>query len=102
MQAGEFAFQFDEGMISAGDVPRTAGACARWRSSLDHCADHVGVLSHAEVSVRAPDHNLAGTDRRMPDRVRKLTGKALQIDKITIAALAPKLVQGRIEQGIIV
>jgi hypothetical protein len=38
----------------------------------------------------------------MPDRVRKLTGKALQIDKIAIAALVPKLVQGRIEQGVIV
>jgi hypothetical protein len=38
----------------------------------------------------------------MPDRVRKLTGKALQIDEITIAALVPKLIQGRIEQGVIV
>jgi hypothetical protein len=38
----------------------------------------------------------------MPDRVRKLTGKALQIDEITIAALVPKLVQGGIEQGVIV
>src|SRR5580704_236133 len=102
MQAGEFAFQFDEGMISAGDVPRTAGARAHSRSRLDHCADHVGMLRHAEVIVRAPDHNLAGTDRRMPDRVRKLTGNPLQIDEITIAALVPKLVQGRSEQGVIV
>jgi hypothetical protein len=34
--------------------------------------------------------------------VRKLTGKALQIDEIATAALVPKLVQSRIEQGVIV
>src|ERR1700692_1136728 len=89
-------------MISAGDVARTAGANAGSRSSFDHCTDHVGMLGHAEVIVRAPDHNLAGTDRRMPDRVRKLTGNPLQIDEITIPAPVPKLVQGRSEQGVIV
>jgi hypothetical protein len=60
------------------------------------------MLGHAEVIVRTPDHDLPGTDRRMPDRVWKMTGQTLQMDEITIAALVPKLVQRRIKQGVIV
>ena len=102
VQVGEFALELDQRMIGAGDIARAAGAGAHPRGGLDHRAHHLRMLGHAEVIVRAPDHHVLRTVRRMPDRMRKPARQTLEIGKNPVAALVPKLVQGRIEKDVVV
>src|SRR5208282_1102171 len=72
----------------------TAGAGAHPRRGLDHGADDLGMLAHAEIVVRAPDHDVLRTIRCMPDRVREAAGDALEIGKDAIAPLGVQPRQG--------
>jgi hypothetical protein len=74
-------------MIGAGDVARAAGARAHARRGLDHRADHLRVLAHAEVVVGAPDDDVAPALRRMPVGVREPAGDALEVGEHAIAPL---------------
>ena len=58
VQISELALELDERMIVAGDVASAAGAGSRSRRRLHHGADHLRMLTHAEVIVRAPDHDI--------------------------------------------
>src|ERR1700758_2658478 len=89
-------------MIGAGDVARAPGAGSHARSRLDHRANHLWVLPHAQIIIRAPDHDLARSAQRMPDRVRKPPDLAFQVGKYTIATLVSKPVQCGIEKSVIV
>src|SRR5262249_4899117 len=73
-----------------GNVARAAGAGAHAGRGFDHGADHLRVLAHADVVVRAPDHDRARAVRGMPGRVGKTPGDALEIGK---HAVAPFLLQ---------
>src|SRR5215469_3576002 len=77
-------------MIVAGDVAGASGTGAHAGRGFDHGADHLRVLAHAEIIVRAPDHDLLRSIRRMPDGVGKTPGDALEVGK---HAVAPFLVQ---------
>jgi hypothetical protein len=88
VQVGELALELDQRMIVAGDVAGAAGAGSHPRRRLDHGADHFGVLPHAEIVVRAPDHDVLRPLRRMPDGVRKAAGNALEVGKDPVTALA--------------
>src|SRR4029077_18252131 len=77
----------DERVIGPGNVARAAGASAHTGRGFDHGADHLRVLAHAEVVVRAPDHDRARAVRRTPGRVGKTPGDALEIGKHAIAPL---------------
>ena len=72
VQVGELALQLDQRMVGAGDVAGAAGAGAHAGRGLDHGADHLGVLAHAEIVVGAPDHDLA---RRPAGNARRACGK---------------------------
>ena len=87
VQVGELALKLDQRMIIAGDVAGAAGAGAHPGRGLDHGADHLGMLAHAEIVVGAPDHDVLRALRRMPDRMRKAAGDALEIGKNAIAPL---------------
>jgi hypothetical protein len=89
-------------MIGAGDVARSAGTGAHARGRIDHRPHHLRMLGHAEVIVRAPDHHVARTVRRVPDRVWKPPSQPFQIGEDAVAALMAKLVQGQVEIGIVV
>ena len=99
VQVGEFALELDQRMIVAGDVAGAAGAGAHARRGLDHGADHLRVLAHAEIVVRAPDHDVLRPVRRMPDRMRKAPGDAFEIGENAVAALAVQPVQRAGEIG---
>jgi hypothetical protein len=62
----------------------------------------VRVLTHAEVVVGAPDYDLARALRRVPDRMRKAAGDALEIGKHPVAALAAQPSNRIGKEGIIV
>src|SRR5262249_20770914 len=73
-----------------GNVAGAAGTGAHAGRGFDHGADHLRVLAHAEIVVRAPDHDRARAVRGMPGRVGKTPGDALEVGK---HAVAPFLVQ---------
>ena len=102
VQVGELAFEFDQRMIVAGDVARAACAGAHPGRGLDHRADHLRVLPHAEVIVRAPDHDVLRALRRMPDRVRETARDPLKVGKYPIPALVPQPAERIGEIGTIV
>src|SRR5262249_7004282 len=57
---------------------------------FNHGADHLRMLAHAKVIVRAPDHDRASAAGGMPRCVRETACDALEIRK---HAIAPLLVQ---------
>ena len=71
VQVGEFALELDQRMIGAGDVAGAARAGSHPGRGLDHGADHLRMLAHAEIVVGAPDHDLA---RARPARARWRAG----------------------------
>ncbi len=94
VKVSKLALKLDEGMIVARDVTGAAGAGAHAGRGLDHGANHLGVLTHAEVIVRAPDHDVPGAFGRMPDGMGITAGDPLQVGKHTIPTLGPQLCQG--------
>src|SRR5216683_265782 len=94
--------QLDQGMIGPGNVSRAAGAGAEASCRRHHGPDHLRVLAHPEIIVRAPDHHLAPTIRRVPDGVRETTSDALKIREDAIALLIPQPAQGGGKKRIIV
>ena len=93
VQIGELALKLDQRMIVAGDIAGAAGAGAHPGRGLDHGADHLGVLAHAEIVVRAPDHDVLRPVRRMPHRMRKAPGDAFEVGKHAVAPLAMQPVE---------
>ena len=60
VQVGELALEQHVVVVGAGDVARAAGAGAAAVERLVHGRDHLRMLAHAEIVVRAPDGDLAG------------------------------------------
>ena len=90
VQIGKFAFELDQRVIVAGDIAGAAGASPHAGRGLHHSADHFGMLAHAEIVVRAPDHDILRPVRRMPDRMRKAASDPLEVGKDPVASLAPQ------------
>jgi hypothetical protein len=90
MQLSELALQQHVIVVRAGDVagPARAGAAARDR--LVHGREYLGMLSHAEIVVGAPDDHLAGTALTMMRRQGEAAGLALEIGEDAVASFAPK------------
>ena len=97
VQVCELTLELDQRMVGAGDIARTARAGAHAGCGLDHGADHLRVLSHAEVVVRAPDHDVPLALRGVPDRVRKTPCDPFEISKDAVTPLVPQFAQGRRE-----
>ncbi len=94
MQVGELALELDQRMVGAGDVAGAARAGAHAGRGLHHGADHLGVLAHAEVIIRAPDDDVARPIRRVPDRAREAPGEPLEVGENPVAALVPEAGEG--------
>src|SRR5262249_51399976 len=90
VQVGELTLELDHRMIVAGDVTGAASAGAHPRRRFDHGANHLRMLAHAKIIVRAPDHDRARAVRGMPYCMRETPGDALEIGK---HAVAPFLLQ---------
>ena len=94
MQVGQFLLELHQRMMGAGDVAGAAGAGADAGRGLDHGADHLRVLAHAEIVVGAPDHDVALALRRVPDRVRKAARDALEVGENAVAPLVMQAAEG--------
>src|SRR5579871_5301391 len=91
----------DEGMVGAGDIARAAGAGADARGSLNHCADHLRMLAHAQIVVGAPDHHVARPLRRMPHRVWETAGETFEVRENAVAPLVMQAVEGGTEELVV-
>ena len=94
VQIGEFVLELHQGMVGACDVAGAAGAGADSGRGLDHRANHLRMLAHAEVIVGAPDDDVARTFRRMPHRVGETAGDAFQIGENPIPSLIMEAGEG--------
>jgi len=59
MEVSKFTLELDEWVIGACDVAGTAGSGAHAGRALNHGAYYLGMLTHAEIIVRTPDHDVA-------------------------------------------
>ena len=94
VQVGQFRLELHQRVMGAGDVAGAAGAGADPGRGLDHRADHLGVLAHAEIVVGAPDHDVARPLRRMPGRVREPAGDPFQVGEDAVAPLVMQAAEG--------
>src|SRR5262245_38623605 len=89
-------------MVGPSDVTGAACACAHAGCGPDHRANHLRVLGHAEVVVRAPDHDVACALRGVPNSMRKTAGDAFEIGEDPVTPFVPQLVQGRREITLVI
>ena len=89
VQVGKLRLQLDQRMVGAGDVARAARARAHARRGLDHRADHLRVLAHAEIVVGAPDHDVRACPAASARR-RAGTGRRSAPGRRTRGSAAPR------------
>jgi hypothetical protein len=84
--------------MGAGDVAGAAGAGPDPGRGLDHGAGDLGMLSHSEIIVRAPDHDIARPFRGMPHRVGKSARHSLKIGENPVAPFVMQAAEGGTEE----
>ncbi len=99
MQRGKFGFECHMLMIGTGDIACTACPGAAALEALMHGFEHVGVLTHAEIVVGAPDGDVAF--QTMMIGVRKLARMTLKLCEMPIAAICLEPIKGRLEIPVI-
>lgn len=92
VEIGKLALELYERMAGAGDIAGPAGSRSQLASSLHHGGDHLWVLSHPEIVVGAPDHDVLRSMRGMPHGIGKASGDALKVREHTVT---PFLLQTR-------
>ena len=88
VQIGELRLELHDRVMRAGNVAGSAGARAMGARCANRRLDHVGMAAHAQIVVRAPDGDLAGTvffARGTPLRHREPARVALEIGEGAIA-----------------
>src|ERR1044071_4382995 len=89
-------------MIGAGNVARAAGSGTHTGSGFDHGPNDLRMLCHAEVIIRAPNHDIALALRGMPNGVWEASCNALQVDENPVTALVTEFVECRREQSLVI
>ena len=93
VQIGKLALQQDMVVVGAADIARAARPCPRTVERLMHRREHLGMLAHAEIVVRAPDGDVARAALAVIGGGRKAADLTLQIGKDPVAALTAQAVQ---------
>src|SRR3978361_89758 len=102
MPVGEVGLLVYQSPVRARDIARPASARAHGAGSRAHRLDYFRVLAHTEIIVRAPDHHIPLAARAVPERMRKLSHLALQINKDAIAPLVFQSSDGGLKSPVII
>ena len=103
MQVSEFMFKFDVIMGVSADVACSARTCAHIMQSVFHGADHVRMLTHAKIIIRAPHGDVLWTIMSSKAaRVGIITLVPKDIDEDAIATLGMKPVNRLFENSVII
>ena len=98
VQIGKLVLKLDDGVAGAGNIAGAPGAGAGLGRRFDHGGDHLGVLAHAEIIVRAPDRDVVHAALgSVPEGERKGLHIAFDMSKDPIAALIVKMSNSRLE-----
>jgi hypothetical protein len=84
--------------MGARDVAGATGAGADPGRGFDHGADHLGMLAHSEIIVRAPDRDIARPFRGMPHRMREPARDPLKVGENPVAPLIVQAAEGGTEE----
>src|SRR5262245_52397437 len=93
MQIGQLSFKLAERVIGPSNIARAAGAHTKTACSFHKRADHLRMLSHSKIIVRAPDNDFTPAFRRMVDGVWKAAGNALEVGEHSVAPFFLQLTQ---------
>ena len=86
VQIRQFFLQEHMIVVRAADVAGAASTGTAFVQRLCHGGDDVGMLTHAEVVVGAPDRDIALACRARMTRARKIAARACNIHEHTVAA----------------
>src|SRR5262245_37138925 len=93
MQIGQLSFKLDQRVIGPSNIARAAGAHTKTACSFHKRADHLRMLSHSKIIVRAPDNDFTPAFRRMVDGVGKAARNALEVGEHSVAPFFLQLTQ---------
>src|SRR5688572_23573320 len=100
MKAGELFLELDVIARRTGDVARAARTRAERVDRFLHGGDHVRVLAHAEIVVRAPDdHILLATVGMADGSLREFAAIAFDVDEDAVAAFGPDVLKRVLESS---
>ncbi len=77
----------------ARDIPGAPCACANTVQRVMHRIQHIGVLTHSQIIVGAPNCHIPFRPPIAIDGLRKGTSFAFQISKNTVVTLITKRVE---------
>ena len=98
VQVGQFLLQLHEGVMGARDVAGAAGPGADPGRGLDHRSHNLRMLSHPEIIVGAPDHDIARPVRRVPDRMGKPARDPLEVGEHAVTPFVMQAAEGGLKE----
>ena len=103
MEVGQFGLELDVIMRVAADVSRASRARADAVERFLHRGDHVGMLAHAEVIVRAPHGDVLRVGRaRITARAGEAALGPQDVDEHAIAPLGMKVGDRATESSLVI
>ena len=102
MQVSELMLQHHMAVVRAGDVAGPASTGTEPVQSLVHGGDHRGMLSHAQIVVRAPHRNGSLATRPVMRGMREIPSMPFQIREDAVVALSPEAIELFAKQRLIV
>jgi hypothetical protein len=102
MQRSEVFFQQDMFVIGARDVARAARTCPATIQRFMHGAQHIRMLSHAEIIIRTPNSHLTAHALVVTRCARKLSAAPFKISEDPIPAFAAEAIKLPLEKFLVI
>ena len=102
VQVGKFALQLDVEVGGAGNIAGAARAAANIVQRRVHGAQHLGVLTHAQIIVGTPDDDILLPPGGKMAGIGEIPTMALDIGKFAIPAFGFDRVEGALDRCFII
>jgi hypothetical protein len=89
-------------MIGTRDIARAARTGAATIQRFMHGAQHIRVLTHAEIIIRAPNSHFTAHALIMPSGARKLSTTPLEIGEDPVPAFTAKAIKLTLEKFFVI